>query len=269
MTTGSGRRPFGLSLDPLEGESLAGFALRLAHRLHISPHELARLTGLTAQDRLGRARASLSTRLTPAEIKNFAVTTRLDPREVRAMTLEPLASRYPPPMGPRRRQRPGLSNVYSMHADRWLFPTTARYCPRCLAGDGSDIQHAHGGPWQILWRLPVVFACPLHEVFLEHLCPRCQKPVNFSNRAQLFPPSRCRRSPPCPLPDFHRSGHPDQSARHPLRGTACPRPTAPSPARARPAHAPAQDPSPTPARRSETAKHSSTSPSSSCSPTWS
>ncbi|EGX55105.1 hypothetical protein SZN_34587 [Streptomyces zinciresistens K42] len=196
----SGRRPFGLSLDPLEGESLAGFALRLSHRLHISPHELARLTGLTEQDRLGRARASLSTRLTPAEIKNFAATTRLDPREVRAMTLESLASRYPPAARGVANVRAG--NVYSMHADRWLFPTTARYCPRCLAGDGSDIQHAHGGPWQILWRLPVVFACPLHEVFLEHLCPRCQRPVNFSNRAQLFPrpaapgvhPAHCRTS---------------------------------------------------------------------------
>ncbi|MFH8873631.1 TniQ family protein [Streptomyces griseus] len=200
MTMSSGRRPFGLSLDPLEGESLAGFALRLAHRLHISPHELARLTGLTEQDRLGRARASLSTRLNPAEIKNFTATTRLDPREVRAMTLEPLASRYPPAARSVANVRAG--KVYSMHTDGWLFATTARYCPRCLAGDGSDIQNAHGGPWQILWRLPVVFACPLHEVFLEHLCPHCHKPVNSSSRAQLFPrpaapgvhPAHCRSS---------------------------------------------------------------------------
>ncbi|MHB9857257.1 TniQ family protein [Streptomyces sp. YIM S03343] len=200
MAMSSGLRPFGLSLDPLKGESLTGFVLRLAHRLHISPHELARLTGLTEQDRLGRARASLSTRLTPAEIKNFAATTRLDPREVRAMTLEPLASRYPPAARSVANVRAG--KVYSMHTDGWLFATTARYCPRCLAGDGSDIQSAHGGPWQILWRLPVVFACPLHEVFLEHLCPHCHKPVNFSSRAQLFPrpaasgvhPAHCRSS---------------------------------------------------------------------------
>ncbi|MGW6880237.1 TniQ family protein [Streptomyces goshikiensis] len=135
-TVGAGLRPFGLSLDPLEGESLAGFVLRLAHRLHISPHELARQTGLTEQDRLRRARASLSTRLTPAETKNFAATTRLDPREVRAMTLEPLASRYPPAARSVANARAG--KVYSTHADGWLFPTTARYCPRCLAGDGSD-----------------------------------------------------------------------------------------------------------------------------------
>lgn len=53
VTTDAGLRPFGLSLDPLEGESLTGFVLRLAHRLHVSPLELARLTGLTEQDRLG------------------------------------------------------------------------------------------------------------------------------------------------------------------------------------------------------------------------
>ncbi|MEV5778559.1 hypothetical protein AB0L49_46465 [Streptomyces antimycoticus] len=40
MAMSSGRRPFGLNLDPLKGESLTGFVLRLAHRLHISPHEL-------------------------------------------------------------------------------------------------------------------------------------------------------------------------------------------------------------------------------------
>nr|WP_144055284.1 hypothetical protein [Streptomyces viridosporus] len=65
MAMSSGRRPLELSLDPLKGESLTGFVLRLAHRLHISPHELAQLTGLTEKERLGRARASLSTRLPP------------------------------------------------------------------------------------------------------------------------------------------------------------------------------------------------------------
>ncbi|MFF4179597.1 TniQ family protein [Streptomyces sp. NPDC001750] len=196
----AGLRPFGLSLDPLQGESLAGFVLRLAHRLHVSPNELARQTGLTEQDRLGRARASLSTWLSPSEVSSFALTTRLDPREVRAMTLEPFASRYPPAARSIADVRAG--RVYSMHTDRWLFPTTARYCPHCLVGDGSDIQHAHGGPWQILWRLPVVFACPLHKVFLEHLCPHCRKPINFSSRTQLVPrpaatgvhPAHCRSS---------------------------------------------------------------------------
>ncbi|MFB6811189.1 TniQ family protein [Streptomyces sp. NPDC056387] len=199
-TMGPGLRPFGLSLDPLEGESLAGFVLRLAHRLHISPHELARQTGLTEQDRLGRARASLSTLLSPDEVRLFALTTRLAPREVRAMTLEPLASRYPPAARSLDDVRAG--RVYSMHTDGWLFATTARYCPHCLAGDGSAIQNAHGGPWKILWRLPVVFACPLHKVFLEHLCPHCHKPINFSSRTQLVPrpaatvvhPARCRSS---------------------------------------------------------------------------
>lgn len=116
------------------------------------------------------------------------------------MTLELLASRYPPAARSLDDVRAG--KVYSVHMNGWLFATTARYCPRCLAGDGSDLQNAHGGPWQILWRLPVVFACPLHKVFLEHLCPHCHKPINSSSRAQLFPrpsatgvhPAHCRSS---------------------------------------------------------------------------
>lgn len=261
-------RPFGLSLDPLEGESLTGFVLRLAHRLRVSPLELARLTGLTEQDRLGRARASLSTLLTPAQINRFAVTARLAPGEVRAMTLEPFASRYPPAARSLESVRAG--KVYSMHTDGWLFATTARYCPHCLAGDGSDIQYAHGGPWQILWRFPVVFACPLHKVFLEHLCPRCRKPVNFSSRAQLFPRPAANRSPPRRLSFLPHRGDPHQSARRPLRGTAHARLTAPSPARTCSARAPAQDPSTPPPRPADSAGTAVLhSPNSSCLPGWS
>ncbi|WP_326770752.1 TniQ family protein (plasmid) [Streptomyces sp. NBC_01591] len=90
-TTSIGLRPIGRSLDPLDGESLVGFILRLSHRLRVAPAELARLTGLTEQDRLGRARAALSTWLTPTQVSRFAITARLTPDEVRAMTLEPAA----------------------------------------------------------------------------------------------------------------------------------------------------------------------------------
>ncbi|MFI9587096.1 hypothetical protein ACIHCQ_35980 [Streptomyces sp. NPDC052236] len=39
-------RPLPRSLDPLEGEALSGYLLRLAHRPHIDPHELLFPTGL-------------------------------------------------------------------------------------------------------------------------------------------------------------------------------------------------------------------------------
>lgn len=93
--TSTGLRPFGRSLDPLNGESLAGFVLRLSHRLRVSPLELARLTGLTElqSGRFHVAKSALSTVLSPAQASGFASATRLTPDEVRAMTLEPLASR--------------------------------------------------------------------------------------------------------------------------------------------------------------------------------
>lgn len=196
--TSADPRPFGRSLDPLDGESLAGFVLRLSHRLHISPIELARLTGL--QDRPHVARAALSTSLSSAQARAFTTATRLTSDEAVAMTLEPLASRYPPLGRSLENIRAGRSRT--IHTSDWLFGTTCRYCPACLAGDGSPIQNELGGPWQTLWRLPIVFACTRHNVFLEHLCPSCKKPVNTNNQAQLVArpavtgvhPAHCRSS---------------------------------------------------------------------------
>ncbi|MEV0537702.1 TniQ family protein [Kitasatospora sp. NPDC050463] len=45
--------------------------------------------------------------------------------------------------------------------DDWLFNKVPRYCPRCLAGDGTAIQQ-HGAPWKKAWPLPVAFVCPVH-----------------------------------------------------------------------------------------------------------
>ena len=34
-------------------------------------------------------------------------------------------------------------------------------------------EESFGGPWLKAWHLPVVFACPVHQRLLEHLCPGC------------------------------------------------------------------------------------------------
>lgn len=185
MTDRSTDRPraFGRSLNPLDGESLAGFVLRLSYRLRIAPAKLVRLTGLTDHDRFDRARSVLSTSLTPAQAERFAALTRLTPGEVSAMTLAPYASHYPP-LG-RAMENVRQGRFLTIHTSEWLFAMTARYCPACLAGDGSAVQNEYGGPWQTLWRLPVVFSCPRHRVFLEHLCPGCHEPINANYRAHL------------------------------------------------------------------------------------
>jgi hypothetical protein len=76
----------------------------------------------------------------------------------------------------------------------WVFTTASRCCPQCLTGDGSPIQRQHGGAWRKTWRLPVVFACPLHHRLLRHLCPSCGKPAMPA--ASLIPQKHPQRPAP-------------------------------------------------------------------------
>src|SRR6266568_3514008 len=83
-----------------------------------------------------------------------------------------------------------------------VFAPATRYCPDCLAGDGSPIQGAFGGPWRKIWHLPVVFACTLHRRLLEDRCPECGQvthnhpgapvPMLPAMRAAALHPCQCR-----------------------------------------------------------------------------
>jgi hypothetical protein len=74
--------------------------------------------------------------------------------------------------------------------DKWaLFAPATRYCPECLAGDGSAVQESFGSPWLKAWHLPVVFACPAHQRLLEHRCPGCGQGPSMSALVPA-PPSR-------------------------------------------------------------------------------
>lgn len=134
------------------------------------------LTGL-APYRLGRMvrlPAHLLVDLGPERAAAFAAATRLSLSEVAALSLRQYAAAYPPmaQAGTRTDGRVGF-NV-------WAFTTASRFCPDCLAGDGSPIEHEHGGAWRHRWHLPVVFACTRHRRLLEHLCPHCRRPANLS-----------------------------------------------------------------------------------------
>src|SRR5262249_59979971 len=76
-----------------------------------------------------------------------------DTRPATGLTLLPWAGRYPPIA---RSRGPGWPKTF----DEWLFHDDLRYCPACLAGDGSPIQQLYGGPWKKVWHLPISFARP-------------------------------------------------------------------------------------------------------------
>jgi hypothetical protein len=188
-----GLRPLSRSLDLITGESLDGYLLRLSCRLRISPARLARLTGCARSTGPVIIRRHL---LLGIDAHRFARATRLSASEASSLTVTPWADRYPP-----------LARHRTWHGqpiDGWAFSIGHRYCPDCLAGDGSPLHQQYGGPWQKAWHLPVTFACPRHRRFLSEGCPRAHpgsqaiwRPpasllIAFPSASGLHP-AQCRR----------------------------------------------------------------------------
>ena len=191
-------QPLGRSLVPLAGESLPGFLLRLSFRLNLAPAELAAVTGLTAAGDAGSLHAATLTAVPEAARRDFTRMTRLTDSQVTGLGLAAWQERYPlPAWAPRAGRR--------LPADAWsLFAPATRFCPECLAGDGSPVQESFGGPWLKTWHLPVVFACPAHRRLLEHRCPECGQDIHAGRASNaLLPamrlaglhPAQCRTAP--------------------------------------------------------------------------
>ncbi|MEW1724806.1 TniQ family protein [Streptomyces sp. NPDC093109] len=166
MTTRTGVHPSGTR----------PFLLRLSHRLDLAPQQLARRVELvTPEDLHAKVPAGNLLMIEPARLHAFAEATRMTPAAANELTLRSYADRYPAltqalvhrggTLRPRRLSQP------------WLLMSHSRYCPACLAGDGTPIQNRHGGPWKRQWRLGVVFACLDHGTFLRSECPRCRLPA--------------------------------------------------------------------------------------------
>ncbi|MER7671317.1 TniQ family protein [Kitasatospora sp. NPDC096128] len=163
--------PLPRSLSPLPDESLPGFLLRLAHRLDLSPSQLIWRTGLGGDKPGSRALAGHLLMLEAAPLEAFAAATRLAPIDAEALTLRPFLRHYPPLTRAlvREGSQPRPRNIFPPG----LLAAYSRYCPLCLAGDGSPVQNKYGGPWKRQWRLAITFACLDHNVFLRHHCPTC------------------------------------------------------------------------------------------------
>lgn len=171
-------RPLPRSLNPLPDETLTGFILRLAHRTGTTPGEITIRTGLAPHDRPGLpTRLPLGSlhHLNDEYVTTFADVTHLTPGEVTGLLLAPLGDRYGP-LNPALTPRSTPARM--IYDNPWVLTRSTRYCPPCLAGDGDAIQDIHGGAWQRLWRLPVVFLCLRHQRLLQHECPGCGTPVH-------------------------------------------------------------------------------------------
>jgi hypothetical protein len=218
--------PLPRSLNPLPDEALPGYLLRLSYRLEQSPGLIAAITGLIQSARLSAIPGGLLLQLNTAENRRFSHACRLTPHEATGLCLTSLASRYPPLdltirdtqpslWRPRLRlqQAGGLAGL-----GRWVFTTSTRYCPSCLAGDTSPAQQRYGGPWKKSWRIPLVFACTIHQRLLATHCPACHTPAHYGygliNRpGELLHPAQCRAVPQAAAPS---SGHGQLACGHRL-----------------------------------------------------
>jgi hypothetical protein len=149
-------RPLRRGLEPPDGESLAGCLLRLSFRLRVSPLRLARLAGCGV---------IMRRRMLDLDVRRFARATRLSDDEAGSLTITSRAGRYPPVT------RSAIGQDPPVITGNWLFAGTPRFCPDCLAGDGSPVQQQYGGPWKKTWQLPVTCACPGHHRFPREACP--------------------------------------------------------------------------------------------------
>jgi hypothetical protein len=184
-------RPLPMSLEPITEESLVSYLLRLAYRLSVPPLHLARMAGLAGGPHHSHLDRKLLLDIAPPQAESFARLARLTTAEVTALTLSSWQDRYPPIA----RSMPGRG--HSSWSDSWLFITSPRFCPSCLAGDRTAAWRLHGGPWRKIWHLPVVFACLEHQEFLLDACPHCRQsspgPLIHRMNDNTLHPAQCRR----------------------------------------------------------------------------
>jgi hypothetical protein len=80
-----------------------------------------------------------------------------------------------------------LAAIWTLTAARsasrraWVRYTGSRYCPDCLAADGT---------WKLTWRLPWTTCCPTHRIVLAYRCPACGQPARSGRSIATTRPVR-------------------------------------------------------------------------------
>lgn len=138
--------PLPRSLDPLPGELLADYVMRLAHRLDVAPDIVLRRSGLADYQANTQAitRTALPLELPAPRMNDFQVATRPTAAQARALTLLPLAPRTRPLL------RASMSSAPANASPHWTgtfpqqtataptaSPATGRRCKRTAAAPGG------------------------------------------------------------------------------------------------------------------------------------
>ncbi|MGH3678771.1 MAG: TniQ family protein [Natronosporangium sp.] len=141
-----------IPMEPLGGEALDSWIEAYARRLRVSSSDLLEHLGL------GGARlAHMVTLLTPPEQDVLTAATGVQRQQLAAMTLH----RFDGIAVSINHIRRCLA-----HPPAWRRHTGSRFCPACLGGSA--------GRWQLTWRLPWSFACPIHQCLLVDYCAGCR-----------------------------------------------------------------------------------------------
>jgi TniQ len=144
-------RTLPIRVDPLPQESLDSWLEALASRTDATWGDILRAIGIVGTR--GNTASYWATRatvsLTPRQVGTISHCTGVEPRRLRAMTLQPWIKDT-------SSQRPPVAS---------LRVTGSRFCPKCL--------EERGGRWRVWWRMRWAFACPTHRCLLADACNVC------------------------------------------------------------------------------------------------
>ena len=163
-----------IAVPPLPGEALDSWLEAYARRLLVTSHAFLRFLGLP-----GARPAQMPQRLTDQQRERLHETTGVSKQDLTALTLEPFdgitVSFHPNKRG---MGRPPTWRYFGSHS---------RFCPGCLNGPM--------GRWQLAWRQPWSFACPVPRCLLLERCPSCGQPVRAHGTRDDGPsqPALCTR----------------------------------------------------------------------------
>ena len=151
-----------LVLDPLVGESFSSWIDRTALELEVSRRtlwEAVEITGSRKRWPIGYG-IDLSPRQKALIVERFDV----DPVALDAMLLRSYMGTCLD-FDTFALERP--EGIAPWTVRNWVFPAYSRACPHCL--------EKNPGKWLLAWKVPWVFTCVEHRVYLLGSCPTCSQ----------------------------------------------------------------------------------------------